>query len=69
MAAAVVVGLGAGFGAIIFGWLINNFSTLAFSGGHQALGFLGKYYVIVLPAMGGLPRLSVCPGGQGSRLL
>ncbi|MEE8350270.1 MAG: chloride channel protein, partial [Acidobacteriota bacterium] len=54
MATAVVVGLGAGFGAIAFGWLIDNFTTLAFDGGRQALGFMGKYYVIVLPAIGGL---------------
>ena len=54
MASAVVVGLGAGFGAIVFGWLIENFTALAFNGGRQALGFLGTYYVILLPAIGGL---------------
>jgi len=51
---AVVVGVGAGFGAIIFRWLINGFTTLAFEGGRSLLGFLGTYYVILIPALGGL---------------
>ena len=51
---ALVVGLGAGFGAIIFRWLINGFTSLAFDGGRQALGFLGRYYVLLIPAIGGL---------------
>lgn len=51
---ALVVGLGAGFGAIIFRWLIGSFTTLAFDGGRQVLGFLGRYYVILIPAIGGL---------------
>ncbi|MFQ5593813.1 MAG: chloride channel protein [Anaerolineae bacterium] len=51
---ALVVGLGAGFGAIIFRWLINSFTSLAFDGGSQALGFLGRYYVLLIPAIGGL---------------
>ncbi len=52
--AALVVGVGAGFGAIIFPWLINSFTTLAFAGGSQALTFLGRYYVLLIPAIGGL---------------
>jgi CIC family chloride channel protein len=51
---ALVVGLGAGFGAVVFRWLINSFTTLAFDGGRQALGFLGHYYVLLVPAIGGL---------------
>ncbi len=51
---ALVVGVGSGFGAVIFRWLINGFTTLAFDGGRVALGFLGRYYVILVPAIGGL---------------
>lgn len=51
---ALVVGLGSGFGAVVFRWLINGFTSLAFDGGRQALGFLGRYYVILVPAIGGL---------------
>lgn len=51
---ALVVGLGAGFGAIVFRWLINSFTSLAFDGGRQALGFMGHYYVLLIPAIGGL---------------
>ncbi|MFQ5859560.1 MAG: chloride channel protein [Anaerolineae bacterium] len=53
-ATAVVVGLGAGFGAIVFRWLIGSFTTLAFDGGRRVLGFMGRYYVLVIPAIGGL---------------
>jgi len=51
---SVVVGLGAGFGAIIFRWLINNFKMLFFEQGHNIFQFLGPYYVILIPAIGGL---------------
>ena len=51
---SVVVGFGAGFGAIIFRWLINNFTSFFFEGGHYLLQFMGQYYVILIPALGGL---------------
>jgi CIC family chloride channel protein len=51
---ALVVGLGAGIGAVIFRWLIGSTTTLAFEGGSQTLEFLGRYYVILIPAIGGL---------------
>jgi CIC family chloride channel protein len=51
---SIVVGLGAGFGAIIFRWLINNFHNLFFKQGHNLLQFMGQYYVILIPAIGGL---------------
>jgi CIC family chloride channel protein len=51
---ALVVGLGAGAGAIVFRWLINTATHLAFTGGRSALAFLGAYYVILIPALGGL---------------
>jgi CIC family chloride channel protein len=51
---SIGIGLGAGFGGIIFRWLINNFKTLFFEGGHNLLQFMGPYYVVLVPAMGGL---------------
>lgn len=51
---AVIVGVIAGFGAVIFRWLISAFQSLFFGGGASYLGFLGQYYIILLPALGGL---------------
>jgi CIC family chloride channel protein len=51
---ALVVGLGAGGGAILFRWLIDTTTYLAFTGGRSVLPFLGAYYVILIPAIGGL---------------
>lgn len=54
VALALVVGLGGGFGAVIFRWLIATFTTLSFSYLGHWLRFIGPYYVIVVPALGGL---------------
>jgi len=51
---AAVVGVGAGMGAVFFRWLIALFSRLAFEGGAKALDFMGAYYVVLIPAIGGL---------------
>lgn len=51
---AVLVGIGAGLGTVVFVWLIGFFKGLFFEGGSQVLGFLGRPYVIVLPILGGL---------------
>jgi len=51
---SILVGLGGGFGAILFRWLINQFKTLFFTGGSEWLSFMGPYYVIIIPAIGGL---------------
>lgn len=51
---ALLVGAGAGFGAVVFRWLISAFTSLAFDGGKVALRFLGRYYVVLIPAIGGL---------------
>ncbi|MFA5316804.1 MAG: chloride channel protein [Dehalococcoidales bacterium] len=51
---AVFVGLVSGLGAVAFRWLINNFHSLFFNGGRQILSFLGDYYIILIPAVGGL---------------
>jgi len=51
---AVIIGVVSGFGAIAFRWLILNFQSLFFESGGNILSFLGQYYVIVIPAIGGL---------------
>jgi len=51
---AVLVGIGGGFGAVAFRALIQLFKTLSFDALGSALGFMGPYYVIIVPAVGGL---------------
>jgi CIC family chloride channel protein len=51
---AVIVGILAGFGAVVFWKLIDVFSWFFFKGGAIALAPLGEYYVILVPAVGGL---------------
>lgn len=50
----ILVGLASGLGAVLFRWMISGFTTVFFDGGETAFSFLGKYYVIILPALGGL---------------
>ena len=51
---AVLVGVLAGLGAVAFRWMIKGFHTLFFDGGAHLLDFLDQYYVILVPAAGGL---------------
>jgi CIC family chloride channel protein len=51
---AIIVGAVAGLGAVGFRWLIGSVQTLFFSNGDKYLGFMGPYYIILLPAVGGL---------------
>jgi len=51
---ALLVGLGGGFGAVIFRWLLDFFRFFFFDVLGQWLAFMGPYYVIVVPAIGGL---------------
>ncbi len=51
---AILVGVGAGFGAVIFWKMVEFSSWLFFNRGAKWLSFLGEYYIIVLPAIGGL---------------
>lgn len=51
---SILVGLGGGFGAILFRWMIMQARNLFFVRGETVLSFMGPYYVIVLPAIGGL---------------
>ncbi len=53
MTFAVIVGVGTGCGTIAFIWMIEFFDKLFFGTGGEYLGFLGSYYVILLPAIGG----------------
>lgn len=52
--AAMLVGLGAGFGAVVFRWLIAFFSGLAFGQLQSSLSFMGDYSIALVPAIGGL---------------
>ncbi len=51
---SVLIGVVSGLGAVAFRWLINSFNTLFFDGGGNILSFMGDYYVILIPAAGGL---------------
>ncbi len=51
---SVLTGILAGFGAVIFWQVIKWCNWFFFYGGSRALPFLGDYYVIALPAIGGL---------------
>jgi len=51
---AVLVGVGAGIGCVIFRYLINYFTDLFFVQAKTWLSFMGRYYVIIVPAIGGL---------------
>ncbi len=51
---SILVGIGAGLGAVVFRWLIEAFNGIFFISGGNILGFLGEYYVILLPIIGGL---------------
>jgi CIC family chloride channel protein len=51
---ATLIGVGAGFGAILFRWMIAFFQNLFFNQAQHVLSFLGSYYVIFIPAIGGV---------------
>ncbi len=51
---AILVGAIAGFGALLFRWLISTFQSLFFGGGASILSFMGQYYIILVPVVGGL---------------
>ena len=51
---AIVIGAIAGLGAVGFRYTIEGFQWLFFKQGAEWLGFIGDYYVIVLPVIGGL---------------
>ena len=51
---ALLIGVGAGYGAVAFRWLIDTIQYLAFVEGQAVPSFMGRYYVILIPALGGL---------------
>ncbi len=52
---AALTGVGTGFAAIGFKLLIQFYHSMFFSGGEQLLSAsMGKYYIILIPALGGL---------------
>ena len=51
---ALLIGIGAGYGAVLFRWLISSIQHLAFVDGRVLLSFMGHYYVIIVPALGGM---------------
>lgn len=51
---SVIVGLTTGLGAVFFIKLLHYTNRLFFENGREVLTFLGDYYVIILPAIGGL---------------
>jgi CIC family chloride channel protein len=51
---SIVIGAIAGLGAVVFRWLISSFQSFFFGGGADLLGFMGPYYIILIPAVGGL---------------
>jgi chloride channel protein, CIC family len=51
---ANIIGVGAGFGAIGFRWLIALFQDLFFGKGQHLLSFMDQYFVVIIPAIGGL---------------
>ncbi len=54
MGMALIIGVGAGFGAVIFRELIAQAQTLFFGSGERIFAFLGDYYIVIIPALGGL---------------
>jgi len=54
MVLALVVGVIAGFGAVIFRKLIQLIQGVAFGGGERWLAFLGDAHIVLIPALGGL---------------
>ena len=51
---SITVGILAGLSTILFHWLINFFRGLFFTNGADILSFMGQYYVIIIPVIGGL---------------
>ncbi|MGQ9626262.1 MAG: chloride channel protein [Anaerolineae bacterium] len=51
---ALLVGLGGGLGSVVFRSLIKTFNFWSFEVLPKWLAFLGPYYVIIVPAIGGL---------------
>ncbi len=51
---AVLAGIGAGYGAVIFRWLIREFNIFFFTDGQKLLQNISPFYIVLIPAVGGL---------------
>jgi len=54
MGTSLLVGLGAGVGALVFRWLIDQVHRFSFEGLGNAFPFLGDYVLVLAPTLGGL---------------
>ncbi|MFN2292446.1 MAG: chloride channel protein [Anaerolineae bacterium] len=54
MGTALLVGLGAGLGAVVFRWLIDRVHVIAFEGLPGLLPSMGNWILVLAPAVGGL---------------
>ncbi len=54
MLTALIVGIGAGLGAVVFRWLIASFQSLAHNGLGGLLAGIAPYHLLIIPAVGGL---------------
>lgn len=54
MGTALIVGIGTGLGAVIFHRLIGVAEVVFFEWGARGFAFMGDYYILVIPALGGL---------------
>ncbi len=54
MFTALIVGIGAGLGAVVFRWLIAAFQSLAYDGLGKWLAGIAPYHLLIIPAVGGL---------------
>jgi hypothetical protein len=54
MVTALIVGIGAGLGAVVFRYLINGVGWIGYTWFPQISHNWGKSYVIIVPAIGGL---------------
>ena len=54
IATAIIIGAGTGLGAIFFIWLIESVQWLFFEGSETLFGGMGRWLLILIPAVGGL---------------
>ena len=54
MFTALVVGIGAGLGAVVFRWLIESMQTLAYDGLGGQLEGIAPFHLLIIPAVGGV---------------
>jgi CIC family chloride channel protein len=50
---AMIVGIGAGLGAVFFRWLIASMQTLSYGVLGNLLGGIKPYHLLIIPALGG----------------